>query len=400
MLKTVVALDDALALVLYIASVSVAGFFISGGHQAGFFSLAFHALYEVAGSLAAGFLCAVVLQRLLSWVDDDEGILVFTVGAIVAAAGLARGLGLDVILSSMAFGAGLVNLGRGRRLRSFDLVRRFSGPVYVLFFTMIGARLSVSGIGRHVWLLSAAYVGGSMLGKTAGSYWGAVYSRAVPAARKYLGFCLYQQGTVAVALLVMASTRFTGDVRETMLSVILLGVLVFQVVGPIFVKMGITRAGEAGLNITEEDLIRSYRVGEIMDSKVPVIHEGESLGEVIKTVSNTKAFFYPVVRGDNMLIGAVTLDGIRNTFTTQELNDWLVALDIMEPVSGKVTAGMSLSEALERARELDVEHLPVVEPGEGSVFAGVLDCRAVHRALAAEVLARQQKADVAGLQPV
>lgn len=400
MLKAVVALDDALALVLYIASVSIAGFFLSGGPRAGFVSLSFHALYEVAGSLALGLLCAFVLKRLLSWVDDDERILIFTVGAVVAAAGLAYEFGLDIILSSMVFGVALVNLGKGRRLRSFDLVRRFSGPVYVLFFTMIGARLNVSGVGRHVWMLAAAYIGGSVLGKTTGAYWGALYSRAVPAARKYLGFCLYQQGTVAVALLVMASTRFTGDIRETMLSVILLGVLVFQLVGPLFVKMGISRAGEAGLNITEEDLIRSYKVGDIMDSDVAVIRDGQSLSEVIRTVSGTESFYYPVVRDDNILVGAVTLGGMRNTFVTQELNDWLVALDIMEPLSDKVTPVMALSEALEKAAQLDVEYLPVVKSNTGDVFVGVLDCRAVHRTLAAEVLARQQKADIAGVQPV
>jgi len=130
-----------------------------------------------------------------------------------------------------------------------------------------------------------------------------------------------------------------------------------------------------------------------MDAKVPVISADMSLSEVIKVVSSTDSFYYSVVDKDRKLIGAVTLDGIRNTFATQELNDWLVALDIMEPIVGKVTPDMALSDALEEIRKLNVEHLPVVASSRDDSFAGVLGDRTVRRSLSAEVLSRQQKAD-------
>jgi len=130
-----------------------------------------------------------------------------------------------------------------------------------------------------------------------------------------------------------------------------------------------------------------------MDAKVPVISADMSLSEVIKVVSSTNNFYYSVVDGDNKLIGAVTLDGIRNTFATQELNDWLVALDIMEPIIGKVTPDMALSDALEKIRKLNVEHMPVITSSEDNSFVGVLGNRAVRRSLSAEILSRQQKAD-------
>jgi len=167
----------------------------------------------------------------------------------------------------------------------------------------------------------------------------------------------------------------------------------------LFTKIGIKKAGEIGMNITEEDLIKTHSVGDVMDAEVPVISVGMSLGEVVKVVSNTSNFYYSVVDNDKKLIGAVTLDGIRTTFATQELNDWLVALDIMEPIITKVTPEMALSEALERARRFDVEHVPVVASSEDDRFIGILNCRAVHRSLSAEVLARQQKADtMSGLE--
>jgi len=397
MLTAIVALDDALALVLYITSVSLAGF-LTGHKEAGFLKMMFHSFYEVIGSLGLGLAAGLILRWIVKQLDDDEKILIFAISLIVLTIGLAIRLKFDVILSSMACGTTLINLSPRRSLRSFEIVRKFSPPIYVLFFVIIGARLNVSMTGK-IWLLAAVYTICNMVGKTTGSYWGALYSKAVPSIRKYLGFCLYQQGTIAIALLIMASHRFEGEIRDMMLSVIIVGVFVLQFIGPVFTKIGIKKAGEIGMNITEEDLIKTHSVGDVMDAEVPVISVGMSLGEVVKVVSNTSNFYYSVVDNDKKLIGAVTLDGIRTTFATQELNDWLVALDIMEPIIAKVTPDMALSDAFERAKFLDIEHLPVVVSSEDDGFIGVLNCRAVHRSLSAEVLLRQQKADtMSGLE--
>jgi len=75
------------------------------------------------------------------------------------------------------------------------------------------------------------------------------------------------------------------------------------------------------------------------------------------------------------------------------LNDWLVALDILEPVVARVTPQMRLSEAFERAKRYSLDYLPVVKSEQDDALAGVLDCPAVRRSLSAEVLSRQRKAD-------
>jgi len=391
MLTAIVALDDVLAIVLYIICVGVAGF-LTGHKEAGLVATVFHSLYEVIGSLGLGAAAAMVMGRVLKQVDDDEKALIFTLGIVVLCTGLATSLKLDVILSAMAVGVTFVNLWPRQSIRSFELVRRLSPPVYVLFFVIVGARLDVR-FEYHVSILAAVYVIGSIVGKTAGCWWGAAYSGATRTIKRYLGFCLYQQGTVAVALLLMASQRFEGQVRDMMLSVIIVGVFVLQLVGPLCVKFAIKKAGEAGMNITERDLIKAYRVENVMDTQVPVISTGTPLSQVIAVVSSTDKSYYPIVDSDMDLIGATTLDGIRKTFATQELNDWLVALDIAEPVIGRITPELTLAEALEKARRLDLEHLPVLSSETTDKYIGVLDCRAVRRQLSAEVLARQQKAD-------
>jgi CBS domain-containing protein len=157
--------------------------------------------------------------------------------------------------------------------------------------------------------------------------------------------------------------------------------------------MGVRKAGEVGMNVTEEDLIKAYTVGDVMDTDVPVIAAGMRLCEVIRLVSETRSAYYSVVDENNRVIGAVTMDGIRGTFATQELNDWLVALDIVEPVVETARPDTPLARALDTARDLDLEQLPVVAAEDGDRYAGILDVRSVHRRLSAEVLARQKEAD-------
>jgi len=392
MLTAIVALDDALALVLYTICVSVAAVVIGHG-EAGFFPALFRSFYEIAGSLAVGVAAGFGLNWILNRTEEPERVLIFSISSALLIIGVAITRELDVIISSMALGVTLTNLGSKRVLSSFALVHRFAAPVYVLFFVIVGARLNISGIGPQVGLLVAAYVIGSVVGKTGGAWFGAVRSKSVPTIRKYLGFCLYQQGTIAIALLLMATSRFEGEIRDTMLSVIIAGVFILQLAGPMFVRIGAKKAGEVGLNITEEDLIRSYKVEDVWDDNVPAISAGLSLNELIKVVADTNSYCYPVVDNAGKLTGVITLDGIMNTFATQELNDWLVALDIAEPVAEKAVPQMPLSEAFEKAKEMDVEFLPAVSPDGTEKYMGILSVRSAHRRLAAEVLARQKEAD-------
>jgi len=395
MLTAIVALDDALAMILYMLSVSMAAV-LTGRNEVGFSTMLFNSFYEVAGSLGLGVLSALILSWIIRRLDDSEKTLLFSISMIVLNIGLAIYLHLDVILSSMAVGVTMTNLPKRRSIRSFDLIRRFSPPIYVLFFVLIGARFNISAITGQILLLVTVYLLASIFGKTIGCYLGSVYSGAVVTVRKYLGFCLYQQGTIAIALLIMAATRFEGTVRETMLSVIIIGVFVLQFVGPVFVKMAIKKAGEVGLNVTEEDLIKTYTVADVADTAVPVISTAMSMTEILKVLGDTDDFYYPVVDNSKKLIGAITMDGVRNTFTTNEINDWLIAMDIMEPIIAKTSAEVPLVQAIKQTAEMDTEHMPVVGPDDS--FIGVLNIRSVRRKLSAAVLEKQRQADAMSTQ--
>jgi CBS domain-containing protein len=191
----------------------------------------------------------------------------------------------------------------------------------------------------------------------------------------------------------MASQKFDSRTSAEMLLVVIIGAFILQMIGPLGVKYGAKKAGELGLNITEDDLIKTYTVADVMDTAVPVIDSGMPLSEVIKVVGGTDNPCYPVVDNDNKLAGLVTLNGIRSTFETQELNEWLIALDIAEPVSELLKPDMSLTDALGEAKKLDTEFLPVTAAGDADRYLGILDVRAVYRRVSAEVLSKQKEAD-------
>ncbi|MCJ7728351.1 MAG: CBS domain-containing protein [Sedimentisphaerales bacterium] len=242
-------------------------------------------------------------------------------------------------------------------------------------------------------LLAAAYVGDSISGKTLGAYLGGRFSHAVKGIRRYLGFCLYPQGGIAVGLLIMASTRFESGISSIMLLVVIIGAFILQMIGPIGVKFGAGKAGELGLNVTEEDLIKTCRVHDVMDTQAPAIPAGMPLAEVIKVFSSTNNFHYSVVDAGKKLMGIITLAGIRSIFASEELNDWLVAIDLAEPVVAKVTPDVRLSQALAEMERNGIECIPVTASQQDDEYVGVLESAAVYRQLSARVLAKQREAD-------
>jgi Kef-type K+ transport system membrane component KefB/predicted transcriptional regulator len=392
MLTAIVTLDDALALILYAISIGVASV-ITGHQEAGFVIALFGTFYEILGALALGLIAAIVISRQLTRMGSSEKILPFVISVVLIILGAAIWLKMDVILAAMALGATLVNLRPRVAQAVLEVVHKFFAPLYILFFVLVGARVSFAHMDKEIGLLVAAYVAGSIGGKTLGAYWGGVCSGAVKTIRKYLGFCLYPQGGIAVALLIIASHRFESNISGLMLLVVIIGAFILQMIGPIGVKYGGGKAGELGLNVTEEDLIKIYKVADVMDNDVPVITAGDSLSDVLRTVSRTAYPCYCVVDDRRKVIGAITLEDIRNIFVAGELNEWLVALDIAEPVVDIVTPDMALSKAIELMEHSKIEYVPVVISGQSKEYAGVLDSRAMHRQLDAEVLSKQREAD-------
>lgn len=396
-LYAVVGLDDGLAIMIFAVAIALARMVMGEGALSleGFLR---GPILEIVGSIALGCVIGAVAGYSMRRLSNDDAVLATSLGSILICTGIAVHFNLSLILANLSLGMIFVNLHPAVNRRAYRAIEFITLPVYIVFFFLAGAHLQISllpGMG----FLGLVYVLARIGGLMGGAYLGGVISKQIAVIRKYLGMGILCQAGVAIGLSLLVAGQFRSLGEEgkhlavIVVNTIAATTIIFEIIGPVGARFAITKAGEFGANITEDDLIETYKVRDVMDTKLPVFNAGTSLSEVIKIVSNTDELYYPVVDSDNRLTGTITLDGIRKTFATQELNDWLVALDIAEPVTARVTPDTALSEAFEKSRQLDLEHIPVTASSEEDRFVGVLNCRSARRALSAEVLSRQQKAD-------
>jgi len=408
----IVALDDGLALVLYGIASSIVARLLPGAASAGadggpLLALA-HTARELLGGVALGGAAFLLLNWILRRGRDYERALTYIIGTLTLVIGLARWQGMDPILAAMALGAVITNLAPRRAGSAFEIVERFAPPIYVLFFVLVGAHLYLGAMAWWVGVLVGCYVLALTTGKMLGANLGARWAAAPATVRKYLGWCLFCQGGVAVGLALLAAERFgevalIGEITmgAGIIMIITASTFIVELLGPSCVRYAVTKAGEAGLDVTEEDLMASYTVGDMVDRSAPSFSQSAPLSLVLKTIADTNALTYPVMDDENKLIGVITLSDLKQSFGSEGLTAWLVAFDLMEPVPETLTERMPLAEAVERMRQQDLESLPVLsaEPaGQGGHLVGVLELRQVNRRLSQEILHRRQQADGATAQ--
>ncbi len=396
-LYAVVGLDDGLAIVIFAVAAALAEILFTG-QRVSAVNMVVEPAVEIIGAIALGGVIGAAAGYFSKKLFAQESVLSVSLGAIFLCAGLAQYFRCSLILANLALGMTYVNLFPISNRKAYQAIQFISMPVYIIFFFLAGANLHI-GLLPKMGLIGLVYAVCRTAGLIGGSFVGAVISRQGRIIRNYLGLGILSQAGVAIGLAMLASGQFRSfggqgnDIAVLILNTICATTIFFEIIGPIGTRIAIGKAGEIGANVTEGDLIETYRVADVMSKTIPTIDVGTPLAEVIDVVSNTDSYYYPVVDKDKQLAGAITLDGIRKTFSTQELNAWLVALDIAEPVIVSVGPDMPLSDAFDKARQVRLEHLPVVDGKGDNTLVGMLDCQAVHRSLSAEVLSRQQKAD-------
>jgi Kef-type K+ transport system membrane component KefB len=244
----IVALDDGLALFLYGFAFSFANALVAGGGLSAKIML-FQPIIEIFGSFFLGIFIAFILDRVLARIKTRDDQLVINVAAILLASGIAEHYDLSLILTNMAIGLTLTNLHPDRNESSFKVIKEFVPPIYIIFFLFVGARLQL-GLVPSMGMLGLLYVIGRTIGKWAGSFLGATISGAPASVRKYLGLALFSQAGVAVGLSLDIYQHFgqfgsAGQLLgHTVINVIAATTLLVQIIGPLSVKIAITKAGE------------------------------------------------------------------------------------------------------------------------------------------------------------
>jgi len=388
----IVAMDDALALILF-SFTAAAATMLTGHGTIGIMASLGHVGWELVGGMMLGTVIGYLLNLALRRAQDRDSSLAFIIGALALATGIGKLIKVDTILAAMALGFTIVNLAPRRSDKAFKIVEEFAPPIFVLFFVSVGAQLNVGGMAGWMWIIALVYVIARTIGKFLGADIGSRLGKAAPSVRKYLGLCLFSQAGVAVGLSISASHRFSGDLGMAIIMIIALTTFIAQIIGPPSVKHAIKKAGEIGMRITEEDLIESYRVDDMVNRSTKNFLPDTPLEEVLSHIAETDELAYPVVDDAGKLLGIVSLNELRRSFMSRELSKFLVVYDMMEPPTAFVTEDTPLAQAVSLMKNLEVEFLPVVSGQDRNELVGMLEQRRIRQAISREITRRTRVAE-------
>ena len=240
MLLPVVAMDDALGLMLYAIMMAIART-IERGTALTVTTLLLKPMGEILGSLALGVALGLVLVYVLRFFHSRGNKLALTIMMVFAAVGMSSMWGLSSLLVCMMLGATMVNLCPQSNVM-LEQCDRFTPPLFLLFFVLSGANLDLSVL-PTVGMVGVAYVLARALGKSLGGTMGAVVEKCDRNIVKYLGLTLIPQAGVAIGMARMSMTALP-EYGAVINAVVLSGTLIYELTGPVITKIALTRAGE------------------------------------------------------------------------------------------------------------------------------------------------------------
>ncbi len=389
----VIALDDALAMALYGVATSVSEMLV-GNSQTHLLSHMAAVSLELFGSVGFGLLAGAVMSLFLKFIHQKQDrTLAISIGMMLLIIGLTMAVGLDVILVTMAMGVVLINTAPHRAEKLFSLVKSFSVPIYVMFFVLVGARLSLDTMPGWLWLVVGVYFLGRAAGKVGGCWLGAKLSHAPLSVRNYGGLGLLPQGGITIGLSIMASQHL-GDISvgenfslgEAVVAVATTTTLFVQLIGPSLVKLSVRKGGEIGRNVTEEDIIDSLTVGQAAMRNIDPVRETESIGQVLVRFSRGDNLAYPVTDADGKITGLLTLSHLKDVFAARDCWDWMLVADIMVRDVDGMPASAPLADALKRMDETGWEQIPVIRDSQKEIPVGILDQRHAKKIVQQELI--------------
>ncbi len=389
----IVALDDGLALTLFVLASSVAARLI-GQDSLSFLNAFIYPVYEIGGAILLGLASGLALNKIIRHYSEASRMLAFAVGMVLLVSGIALAVKVDMLLTAMTLGVMVVNFTPRKSKEVFKLVEGFTPPIYVLFFVLVGAKLNLRHLTLPIIMLVAIYILGTMAGKALGARIGAKISKAADSIRDYLPLALFPQAGVAIGLSILASHYFPGDIGNTLVIIITTTTFITQIVGPPLTKLALKRAKEVGLNVSEEDIILNSHADDIMDKTPPLIYENMTLSEILELFSSSNNIYYPVVDREKRLKGIITIDNIKQSMASIDLSPILLAHDLMDTEVIMVHPEMEMAEIKDYIDMYNLDSLPVVD--EERVLLGFIEKRSFDRYISTKMIELQKQAESLG----
>ena len=248
-LLPIVALDDAVGLVLFAISFGIAKALMSG--QVDLLSVIVEPILEVVLSIGLG----TVMGFLFTWSErffhSRSKRLAMSVSFVLATVAISM-MKFEIFGVHVAFSSLLACMMLGTIFCNIcdfseelmDRLDRWTAPLFILFFVLSGAELELSVFADVIIvLIGVTYIVFRSLGKYFGAHFSSKWTKCDPNIIKYLGITLLPQAGVALGMAIKAKEGL-GELGVIVANITLFSVLVYELVGPFLTKMALLKAGE------------------------------------------------------------------------------------------------------------------------------------------------------------
>ena len=247
-LLPIVALDDAVGLVVFAISIGIAKALMAG--EVSLISIILEPILEVVLSLGLGAVMGFAFNYFEKFFHSRSKRLAMSVTFVFLTVALSM-LEFEVFGIHIAFSSLLVCMMLGTVFCNIcdfseelmDRIDRWTAPLFVLFFVISGSELELSVFSDLlVVFIGAAYIISRCIGKYFGARISASATKCDSNIVKYLGVTLFPQAGVALGMAMKAESL--GAEGVIVANITLFSVLVYELVGPYLTKVSLLKAGE------------------------------------------------------------------------------------------------------------------------------------------------------------
>ncbi len=248
LLLPIVALDDAIGLIVFAVSFGIAKTITVGSVD--LVSIIVNPLIEIFCSLGLGAVMGLILTWLERYFNSNTNRLNMTIAVVFLTASLAM-IDIEIGAVHISFSSLLVCMMLGTVFcntcsLSQDLMSaadKWTSPLFALFFVISGAALELSVFtDAAIVMLGLVYIIFRSLGKYTGAYISTKATGCPPQICKYLGITLFPQAGVALGMCTTALQL--GESGHLIRNIVLFGILIYELIGPVLSRQALTAAGD------------------------------------------------------------------------------------------------------------------------------------------------------------
>ncbi len=247
-LLPIVALDDAVGLMLFAISFGIAKALLSG--HVNVLSVIVEPILEVVLSLGLGAMMGFIFNWCERFFHSRSKRLSISVAFVFLTVALSM-LEFNIFGVHIAFSSLLTCMMLGTVFCNvcdfseelMDRLDRWTAPLFVLFFVISGSELELSVFSDAIIVLvGVVYIVFRCIGKYFGASLSAKSVKCDSNIIKYLGITLFPQAGVALGMAIKAETL--GAEGAIVANITLFSVLVYELIGPYLTKVSLLKAGE------------------------------------------------------------------------------------------------------------------------------------------------------------